>query len=99
MRMTPRSSPVPQRGPVGGRLTTHRPVGLRRQADRDAGQPLVELAGPLDGPLLGLDDGEPAELAAGAGDDAAGEGAGERRVLLHEVLGEQGVDAVARGCR
>ena len=59
-----------------------------------ADQLRVEEARPLDGPLLGLDDGEAAELGAGAGHHAPLEGAGERRVLLHERLGQQVVEPV-----
>ena len=54
----------------------------------------VQLARPLDSPLLRLDDREAAELRARAGDDAALERAGERRVLLHERFGQQVVEPV-----
>ena len=70
------------------------PAGRGHGADRLAGQLLVEEPGPLDGPLLGLDDGVPAELGAGAGHHPAGERPRIGRVLLHQVLGQHVVDAV-----
>ena len=83
IRMTPASSSGPDRAPGDG-----------RGADRLAGQLLVEEPGPLDRPLLGLDDGVAAELGPGAGHHPPGERPGVGRVLLEQVLGQQGVDPV-----
>ena len=54
----------------------------------------VQCLCPLDRPLLGLHDSEAAELGAGAGNDPTLEGSGERRVRLHERLGQQVVEAI-----
>ena len=83
IRMTPAS--LPRGRPVA--------VAVRRASCASSG------AGPLDGAFLGLDHGEAAELRAGAGDDAALEGPGERRVLLHERLGQQVVEPVLGDAR
>ena len=80
MRMTPASS-VGAAPPVAvGHVA---PTTLR-----------VELAGPLDGALLGLDDREAAELQPVQATTPRLERPGERRVLLQQRLGQQVVEPV-----
>ena len=84
-------------------LTAHRPVTVGTPPERDrhrgrafcvVGQLAVEPPGQLHRPLLGLDDREAAELRARACHHPALEGTGERRVLLDQLLGQQGIEAV-----
>ena len=61
--------------------------------------PLVHLAGPLEGPDLGLDDAEAAELAPRARHDAALERPGVRGVPLQKGLGQKFVEPVLGNAR
>ena len=81
IRITPASPRAGDAAPGAGRSwPSSAPSGDRAQRAQ------------LDGPVLRLDDGEAAELAAGAGDHATLERPGERRVLRQQLLGQQRVD-------